>query len=186
MASIGTFRATKRQKAVADKAHQPDTFDFVDHKDVVHTFTIIDGTPSAFPLMELANAVENNIDDASFEAMAAMYGMLKACIVPDDWGRFRKVTQSSQADWDDVWPIAQGVYELVTARPTRGSSESPDGPQPTGTTSTAGSPSPTDPPSVDLSGKVPANEWQPDVETAEPPKRAPRKTAAKKPAAARR
>jgi hypothetical protein len=174
MGSIGTFRATKRQKAVGGKPAKPDTFDFVDDKDTVHTFTIIDGTPSAFPLMELADAIQNNADDVSFEAMAAMFGMLKACIVGEDWPRFRKVCHDSKADWDDVWPIAQGVYELVTARPTRGSSESPDGPQPTGTTSTDGSPSPTDPPSVDVSGKVPANEWQ-----AGPAKRAPRRAAKK-------
>ncbi len=185
MGSIGTFRATKRQKAVPGQAKQPDTFEFVDHKDVVHTFTIIDGTPSAFPLMELADAIQNNVEDASIEAMAAMFGMLKACIVSEDWPRFRRAVHESQADWDDVWPIAQGVYELVTARPTRGSSDSPDGPQPTGTTSTDGSPSPTDPPYGDLSGKVPANEWQPPVEESGPAKRAPRKTLAK-PTPARR
>lgn len=178
MASIGTFRATKRQKATADGSKKPDTFDFVDHRDDVHTFTIIDGTPSAFPLMELADAIASGVDDASLDAMAAMFGMLKACIVSEDWGRFRKVCHDSKADWDDVWPIAQGVYELVTARPTRGSSESPDGPQPTGTTSMDGSPSPTDPPSVDLSDKVPANEWRPEGEAA-PVRRAPRKAAKK-------
>jgi hypothetical protein len=175
VASIGTFRATKRQKAIAEQSKQPDTFDFVDHRDTVHTFTLIDGTPSAFPLMELADAIQNGVDEVAIEAMAAMFGMLKACIVSEDWGRFRKVCHDSKADWDDVWPIAQGVYELVTGRPTRGSSESSDGPPPTGSTSTDESPTVTDPPSVDLSAKVPANEWQPAVA-----KRAPRKTAAKR------
>jgi hypothetical protein len=169
VASIGSFKVAKKTIADSRKKAEPDTFDFEDQ-----TFTIIDGQPSALPLMELADAVQSNAAENSFPALAAMYQMLQACIVPDDWGRFRRTIMTAHADVDDVWPIVEAVYGVVSGRPTERPSGSPDGPSTTGPTSKDDSHSPTDqpsrftvdlpadpPPAPNLTLPAPVSEWAP-------------------------
>ncbi|WP_346179642.1 hypothetical protein, partial [Streptomyces cuspidosporus] len=136
---------------------------------------VINGIPSGLPLMEFADAMAAADDDSlNMEALGAMYAMLQSCILPADWGRFRKAANRAGAGFDDLLPITQQVWAAVVGRFSQGPSDSQDGPSTTSTSSKASSPEPTgqhSPFKVDLPGQqpsapdlrllTPANEWTP-------------------------
>lgn len=160
MPSIGSFGVAKRLVAEAENPPEPTTFEFEGHE-----FRIREGDPSAFPLMELADAAANGLDSGSMQGLAAMWRMLKSCLHPDDFPRFRQVAMDEDATTEDVLAIVKGVWEHLAGRPTKRPTGSPDGPQPTSMSSKAVSsspgtdrpsgPSPTDPPPDDGSGGAP-------------------------------
>lgn len=170
MGSIGSFGAV--QKAI-DKAErkEPDTFDFYGE-----TFHVIDTVPSALPLMQFAAAMSaaDEDDSINMEALGAMYNMLRYCVDPGDWQRFEKLAMKRNAGIDEIFPITQAVWASVSGDPTNGPSASPNGPSRATTSPSSKGPSrkgkgqrskrgrqTADDSAPDLSGKTPANAWEP-------------------------
>ncbi len=132
---IGSFSVVR--KIAAGKTQEPDYFDFCGER-----IRVSDEDPSALPFLELADAMENGVDTDDTQGMAAMYRMLRGCVHPDDWAKFRKVSMANNASPEDLMPIVGAVWEAVTGRPSRRPSGSPDGPSATGTDSKDASSSP--------------------------------------------
>lgn len=70
------------------------------------------------PLMEFAYHANSGLDTSDMEALAAIYEMLKDCIRPDEWDRFRAHAKKTKADAETLMPVVQQTVELLTARPT--------------------------------------------------------------------
>ncbi len=158
MAKIGSFDVVQQTVAAAQsEAVEPDTFDFAGETDI----RLITGPAAGLPVMEYANALYATDEADEGKALAASYDMLKYCIDPDDWTRFRAAAIRSGAGFQDLIALSQAVWGAVYGGPTSGPSVSPDGPSNTGASSRASSPAPTAPPSstaagnADLSRSVP-------------------------------
>lgn len=166
MASIGSFTVAAKaaREEVDGKPPEPDTFNFQGEE-----FRLTDDdTPPMVPLMELADAYQSTDEnELSMPALAATWQMLKFCIHRDDWARFRRTAMDARAGIDDLMPVTMAAWEAVTGRPSRGPSDSSDGPQANGTRSKDASASTTGLRSSgevpDLTDKLAANEWQADV-----------------------
>lgn len=68
-------------------------------------------------------------DDLDVKAsMVAMFRLLKSCVVPADWARFRQVATANRAGLDSLTPIIQAVFEQQKGeRPTGQPADSSDG-----------------------------------------------------------
>lgn len=90
------------------------------------------------PLMRFAHT-SKNVDEADLAALAAIYDMLHDCIHPDDWDRFERDMTAKKAEAEDMLPIVNQTFELLSARPTRPPIDSSSGPPTTSHTSMGGS-----------------------------------------------
>jgi hypothetical protein len=79
-------------------------------------------------LMRFAQASASGGDTADMETLAALYRLLRACIHPDDWGRFEDRADETDAEADDLMPVVSDTLSLVTARPTERPAVSSAGP----------------------------------------------------------
>lgn len=82
------------------------------------------------PLMEFAYHANSGIDTSDMGAMAAIYEMLKDCIAPVDWDKFRAHAKEVKAGAEELMPVVQQTVELLTARPTSQESGSSSRSQP--------------------------------------------------------
>jgi hypothetical protein len=89
------------------------------------------------PMMQFAHAARSGLDSDDMEGLAACYAMIRDCIHPTDWPRFERKAIDERAEGDDIFGLVQRAMEIITARPTRRPSASPDGPQPTSPSSSA-------------------------------------------------
>ncbi len=86
------------------------------------------GEMSEFALLEFAEAAADGEDGDSMQGMAAILRLLRDCITPEDWPRFRKVARSNRAKSSDLLPVIQATMTAVAERPTGLPSDSSDGP----------------------------------------------------------
>lgn len=70
------------------------------------------------PLAEFAYHAISGMDTSDMGAMAAIYEMLKDCIHPADWNKFRAYAKEIKADTDDLMEVVTQTTELLTANPT--------------------------------------------------------------------
>lgn len=70
------------------------------------------------PLMEFAYHANSGIDTSDMGALAAIYEMLKDCIHPEEWDKFRAHAKEKKAGAEELMPVVQQTVELLTARPT--------------------------------------------------------------------
>ena len=91
------------------------------------------------PLMRFAKFAKAGVDSADMAGLAAMYDLLEQCIDPADWERFEACADKHRADGEELLEVVTAVIERLTDRPTTRPSTSSDGPQTTGTSSTASS-----------------------------------------------
>lgn len=76
------------------------------------------------PLMEFAYHANSGIDTSDMGALAAIYEMLKDCIHPEEWDKFRAHAKHVKAGAEELMPVVQQTVELLTARPTSPESDS--------------------------------------------------------------
>lgn len=87
------------------------------------------------PLMRFA-FVSKNVDEADLEALVSIYEMLKDCIHADDWDRFVREMTEDKAEVEDLLPVVNSTFELLSARPSKRPSDSSSGQAATTRTST--------------------------------------------------
>jgi hypothetical protein len=87
-------------------------------------FTVNDSI-SEFDMMEFAEAAADGMEGQS--AMASMLRLVRACIVDDDWARFRAAARKHKAAIADLTPVVDAVFKAKTERPTGQLSDSSDG-----------------------------------------------------------
>lgn len=68
-------------------------------------------------------------------AMVAIKDFLRGVVHPEDFDEFWTLSKKNRQRLDDLAPIAMGLIEAVTGRPTEGSSDSSSGPSATGASS---------------------------------------------------
>jgi len=130
MAIIGEFEVAAR---AVDPDAEPDQFKFCGE-----VFTIADKI-GVIPLGRFAKAAMSGLDTAEMEGMAAMVDMLCDAVVDEDRDRFLQVCTQNRADGDDLMPVVQAVFEVISGRPTRQLSDSSGGLSITGVSSKAAS-----------------------------------------------
>jgi hypothetical protein len=123
MPIIGEFGAAARE---ADPQAEPDQFKFYGE-----TFTVAERV-GAMPLLRFAAVAESGTQASEMEGMAAMYELIRDCLIPGDWPRFQKVAADNKATDDEFLEICGAVYKAATARPTQRPTDSVDGPSDTG------------------------------------------------------
>lgn len=96
--------------------------------------------PLAF--MRYSEAAVRGVDSSDAEGMAAMYVLLKACFVAQDWDRFEKLAISERLSHADLLDVVQQCFTAVAERPTERPSDSSDGPADTAPRSEVDSSSP--------------------------------------------
>jgi hypothetical protein len=138
-----------RIQASSEDARQGDTITFYDRQ-----YRISDRV-ALLPLLEFANAADNDMDSGDMEGMAALYRLIRSCFYrgepacgqcehctgqypepkrcqyykPGDWEKFKRHATDVCADEDDILDVVREVIEVVSARPTRPrSGSSPPGP----------------------------------------------------------
>ena len=82
--------------------------------------------PMAF--MRYSDGAVRGVDSSSPEGMAAMYVLLKACIVPEDWDRFEQMAITECLGHAELFEVVQQAFGVIAERPTLRPSESSDGP----------------------------------------------------------
>jgi len=82
---------------------------------------------SEFALMEFAEAAEGGVAQNSMAAMAAMFRLIKACIVADDLPRFLASARKNRPSSDDLIAVLDAAANQVTERPTSRPADSSDG-----------------------------------------------------------
>jgi hypothetical protein len=96
--------------------------------------------PSQMLMLEMAHLAEAGADTEHQEAFALIFEMLEELVHPDDWTRFRRHARRVRATGDDLmYKFAGPATEAIVGHPTKRSSSSSDGPQPTHSSSTAAS-----------------------------------------------
>lgn len=90
-------------------------------------------------MMRFAVVSRRTNSDDELAAMEAIYDVLRACILPDDWERFVEDMIDKSAEADDMLPLVNETYTILAARPTKRPSASSDGRSATGPGSTDGS-----------------------------------------------
>lgn len=95
------------------------------------------------PLMRFAKVAKSGVDSHEIEGLAAMYDLLRACVHPEDWGRFEEHADRQAADGDQILAAVGSVMALVATpagaeqdRPTQPLSGSSAGSESTGPEST--------------------------------------------------
>lgn len=83
------------------------------------------------PLMRFAKVAKAGADAQDMDGLAALYDLLKQCIAPADWQRFEDAADRTQAEGDELMAVIGGVFEALSARPTRLPSDSSAGREPT-------------------------------------------------------
>lgn len=78
----------------------------------------------AMPLMRFAKAAQSEREGAVLDRLAAVYDMIRSCIVEDDWQRFSDTADRTNADEDDIFGVLNRATEAVAARPTQQPSDS--------------------------------------------------------------
>lgn len=112
------------------------------------TFQVSDQDVPKFLISELALAIADAADTGQMPVEAALMRILKVCVRPQDWSRFRRAASAVDADGEQLIEIvgkvmkARRELEAVTGRPTSRPSDSSDGSPSTEANSTAGSSSP--------------------------------------------
>ncbi|WP_045740867.1 hypothetical protein [Actinoplanes rectilineatus] len=79
-------------------------------------------------LLRFAAMADSGEETGGMKTLAAMYKLLRACIVEEDWERFGDHADETAADEDDLLAVVGQAIELVTARPTRRPAVSSAGP----------------------------------------------------------
>ncbi|MEU4558519.1 hypothetical protein AB0F72_09015 [Actinoplanes sp. NPDC023936] len=87
------------------------------------------------PLLRFAAMADNGDETGGMKTLAAMYKLLKMCIVEEDWERFGDHADETAADEDDLLEVVGKAIEKVTARPTRRPAVSSAGPPSTSASS---------------------------------------------------
>lgn len=130
MAVVGEFGAARAEAKKASA--EPDQIRFYGE-----TFTIADEV-GTMPLLEFAAAAAEGRDASEMEGLAAMHGLLRDCLVEQDWPRFVATATKNKADADTLLAVCSRVYEVISGRPTESPTASADGQS---TTSPSSSPS---------------------------------------------
>lgn len=99
-----------------------------------HSYRIADKV-GLMPLMRFAYT-SKHVDEADLEALISIYEMLKDCIHEADWDRFVREMTVAKAEVEDLLPVVNSTFELITARPSKRPTDSSSGPQPITPTST--------------------------------------------------
>lgn len=105
MVNIGSFGSAKAE--VTGETH---TFEFYGE-----TFEI-SPTVGVMPLLTFAHAAMSGLDTSEVEGMAAMYDMLRDCLSPVDWQRFKKVATDNRADGEVMLEVCRAVYGVVSGK----------------------------------------------------------------------
>lgn len=82
---------------------------------------------SEFALLEFADAASQGMDGDTMEGMGAMLRLVRECIVPGEWRRFRALASAEKAKVADLLPIIQAAMSGAAERPTGQPSDSSDG-----------------------------------------------------------
>lgn len=98
----------------------------------------LEDEPNQFALMEFAGAAQD-ADDASLDSLAAIFRLVEAAITAEDWPRFRALARKKKATVEQLLPVAVGVFEAASERPTLRPVDSSAGPQPAAVNSADGS-----------------------------------------------
>lgn len=85
--------------------------------------------PGVMPLMTFAHHAARGTDSFDMAGLAAIYDLLKSCIVDADWARFAQKAVDSRADADELLDVVKQVMGGATERPTVRPSDSSVGPQ---------------------------------------------------------
>ena len=93
-------------------------------------------------IMDFAEIAEQGIDSNEMKGLAAMKAMLRNCLAPKDFERFRQHALTSHATGDEMMELVKSTYEALSGRPTVQPSVSSDGPTPTAESSADDSSSP--------------------------------------------
>ena len=93
------------------------------------------------PLMRFARLAKDGVDTDEMEGLAAIYDLLRDCILEQDWARFEAHATKVRAGEELLQVVSQAVA-LITARPTSQPSDSSGGPPTTSGSSADGSGSP--------------------------------------------
>lgn len=84
---------------------------------------------SEVALMEFAEAASDGADGDTMEGLAAMWRLVKECVVPEDLKRFRAVARRERATSADLAQVLEAAFsDEVAERPTQRPSASSDGP----------------------------------------------------------
>lgn len=91
------------------------------------TFHMNPGDEYQWEMMEFAGAA-TGVEVNSLSGAAAVYGLLKAVIVSEEWERFRRAARSGKAQVDrDLMPLVVTAFMQRTGRPTSPPSGSASG-----------------------------------------------------------
>lgn len=131
MALLGEFEVAARQ---LDPDREPDTFKFCGE-----IFTVSDQI-GVIPLGRFAKAAVSGMDTAEMDGLAAMVDLLADAVIDEDRERLLETAARNRAQGEDLLPIVRAVIRSQTGRPTQQPSDSSDGLQPTGASSTASTP----------------------------------------------
>ncbi|MFI6228633.1 hypothetical protein ACIBCR_15130 [Micromonospora echinospora] len=80
------------------------------------------------PLMRFAVAAKAGANADDMESLAAMYGVLKDCIDPNEWPAFEQHAMDTKADGEDLFKVVAEAIHVLSARPTQRPTVSSDGP----------------------------------------------------------
>lgn len=138
---IGPFKAT-----IANYNGEERLLDFCDEK------FKIDTSVGGMPLLEFADAAANGVDASEMAGLAAMHSMIKDCLEPGEWDRFRQCAKKNKAPISLLMEVCSSIYAALSARPITTDSSSPVG----SLTSGSGQDSK---PTSSLSDSVEADTW---------------------------
>lgn len=86
---------------------------------------------SEFALMEFSLAADEGQDGDTRQGLASILRLVRECVAPGEWVRFRDTARKNRAGAEDLVPILTATFQQETGRPTGGSSDSSDGPNAT-------------------------------------------------------
>lgn len=79
------------------------------------------------PLLKFAHVSSKGVKSDDMEGLAAMYAMIKGCVVPAEWERFEQHAIDSNADEEDLFDVVSNTIAVLTSRPTKRRSDSSSG-----------------------------------------------------------
>lgn len=87
----------------------------------------IDSSVGSMPLLEFSHAAKSGLDSEELDGQAAMYSLIKDCIYPEDWDRFRDCVTKYKLKNDAIFRITTTIWSALANRPLENGLNSPDG-----------------------------------------------------------
>lgn len=107
-------------------------------------------------LVQYAHIAKQGVQAEDIDGLDAMYGLIRQCVIPEDWQAFLTVCDEHSPDADTVFGVVKVVIAAAAARPSLRLSDSPPGSTTPSTSSRDDSSSPASDSPAPADGPIPS------------------------------